>query len=104
MHTRHILAVCLIGQIDGSRFRAFLPKLRNDVAVHCRHSKPGSVKPLTIIDSEADWTPSSLEGREREYTLEFQESDVKELIAAVDKIKAKGVSTEEDVKKVIPGW
>lgn len=65
-----------------------------------RHSKPGSVKPLTIIDTPADWTSASLAGKEAEYTYQVSESDVRELVAAVDKLKAKGVATEEDVKNV----
>ena len=34
------------------------------------------------------------------YTYTFSDSDVRELAAAVDKIKARGVSTEEAVQKV----
>ena len=58
------------------------------------------MRPLTIIESEADWTAASLKGREDEFTYHFSESDVRELVRAVDKLKARGVETEEDVKQV----
>ena len=64
-----------------------------------RHSKQGSVKPLTIIDGSADWSSTSLEGREAEYTYVFTEADTAELLAAVDKLRPR-VATEEDVKQV----
>ena len=65
-----------------------------------RHSKPGSVKAHTIIDSPADWTSEGLKGREKEFTYQFTDSDVAELVDAVDKLKAKGIASEEDVKQV----
>lgn len=34
------------------------------------------------------------------YTYVFTEADKKEIIAAVDKIKARGVSTEQEVRQV----
>lgn len=64
-----------------------------------RHSKQGSVKPLTIIDGSADWSSTSLEGREAEYTYVFTEADTAELLAAVDKLRPR-VGTEEDVKQL----
>ena len=69
----------------------------------CRRSGPqGSVQPFTIIDSPADWTSASLKGREAEYTLALSAADTAELIRAVDAIKARGVSSEEDIKRVWP--
>ena len=65
-----------------------------------RHSSQGSVKPITIIDGAADWTSKSLKGREHEFTYQFQDADVKELVVAVNKLKARGVSSEDDVKQV----
>ena len=59
------------------------------------------MKPLTVIDSPADWSSSGLKGRESEYTYVFSAEDTKELLAAVEKLKSNGVSTEEDVKKVL---
>lgn len=121
-----------------------LPKHGRDVRsmtlVSGRHSGPqGYVKPLTIIDDPADWTSTSLHGRESEYTYYITQADVDELLhvskilcspsylrslllfkghvclqqpcpiecpstglcmQAVDKLKARGVATEEDVQKV----
>lgn len=65
----------------------------------CRHSSPGNVRPATIIDSAADWTSTDLQGRDDEFTYHFQPEDVKELQAAVEKIKARGVVSEDDVKQ-----
>ena len=73
-----------------------------EVLIGCRHSKPGSVKPHTIIDSAADWTSEGLKGHENEFTYHFTDTDVAELVAAVDKLKGKGVASEEDVKQVNP--
>ncbi|KAK9809629.1 hypothetical protein WJX73_008948 [Symbiochloris irregularis] len=64
------------------------------------HSKQGSVKPLTIIDSPADWTAASLKGRESEWIYNFTEQDTEELVSAVEKVKASGVATEDDVLKL----
>lgn len=66
-----------------------------------RHSKQGSVVPFTIIDSPADWTSAALKGKEDEFTYKFTQQDVDELVAAVEKIKERGVKTEEDVIKVL---
>ena len=66
----------------------------------CRHSKQGQVKPLTIVDTPADWTSSGLEGRAHEYTYTFTQDDTAELVAAVEKLKSSGVASEEDVKQV----
>ena len=40
------------------------------------------------------------QGREEEYTYHFTEHDVAELAAAVNKTKAAGVSSEQDILKV----
>ena len=69
-----------------------------------RHSKQGAVRPHTIIDGPADWTSESLKGREDEYTYTFTPSDVSELIRAVDKLKARGVASEDDVKQACHVW
>jgi hypothetical protein len=64
----------------------------------CRHSGPqGKVVPLTIIDDPADWKAKDWEGREAEYTYFFTPEDIVELAAAVDALKARGVSTEDDI-------
>ena len=65
-----------------------------------RHSQQGSVKPLTIIDSPADWTSASLKGREAEFTYALSDAEVAELISAVDALKRRGVSSEQDVLQV----
>ncbi|KAK9863979.1 hypothetical protein WJX84_007599 [Apatococcus fuscideae] len=65
------------------------------------HSGPqGKVKPLTIIDHPSDWTSASLKGKESEYTCRWREADTLELDAAVQKLKARGVSTEDDVQQL----
>lgn len=70
------------------------------VHVH-RHSGPqGKVVPLTIIDDPADWKAKDWEGREAEYTYFFTPEDIIELAAAVDALKARGVSTEDDITAV----
>lgn len=53
-----------------------------------------------MCTTHADWTSAGLKGKEDTYTLQFSEADTAELIKAVDKIKARGVASEEDVKKV----
>ena len=58
------------------------------------------MKPLTLIDSPADWTSSGLQGREDEFTYVFSEDDKAELIKAVQKLKESGVASEDDVKQV----
>ena len=68
---------------------------------YCRHSGPqGKVTPLTIIDDPSDWTAESLAGKEADYTYKLTQSDVQEIIASTDKIKARISPTEEAVKKV----
>ncbi|KAK9812337.1 hypothetical protein WJX73_003313 [Symbiochloris irregularis] len=63
-------------------------------------SKQGNVIPHTIIEGPADWTSTSLAGKESTYTYTFTDSDTKELIRAVDKLKSRGVASEEDVKNL----
>ncbi len=58
--------------------------------------------PHTIIDDPSDWTAESLKGKEAEYTYELTESDVKEILASTDKIKARIPATEEAVRNVGP--
>lgn len=81
------------------------------------------MKPLTIIDTvrmlpdatacasaladssmympqPADWTSASLKGKEDTYTLQLTEADAAELIHAVDRLKARGVASEDDIKQV----
>ena len=41
-----------------------------------------------------------VQGKEEEYTYHFTDSDVTELTAAVNKVKASGVSTEHQILKV----
>lgn len=66
-----------------------------------RHSGPqGKVVPHTIVDDPSDWTAESLAGKESEYTYKLTDADVKEIIAATDKIKARIPATEEAVRKV----
>lgn len=51
------------------------------LVVAVRHSGPqGQVKPLTIIDDPADWTSTSLKGREAEYTYYITQEDITELL------------------------
>lgn len=46
-----------------------------------RHSGPqGQVKPHTIIDDPADWTSSSLKGKEDEFTYVITEDDKREIL------------------------
>ncbi len=67
----------------------------------CRHSGPqGKIIPLTIIDDPADWKAKDWQGREAEYTYFFTPEDIAELAAAVDALKSRGVSTEDDIIKV----
>lgn len=56
--------------------------------------------PHTIVDDPSAWTAESLKGKEAEYTYELTESDVKEILASTDKIKARIPATEEAVRKV----
>ena len=68
-----------------------------------RHSGPqGAVKPLTIIDSPADWTSEGLKGQEATYTLRFSEADRAEIQQAVEKLKARGVASEDNIQQVCP--
>ena len=49
----------------------------------CRHSGPqGHVKPLTIINDSADWTATSLAGKEHEYSYRLSAEDFKEILQA----------------------
>lgn len=71
--------------------------IQNSISL-CRHSGPqGKVVPLTIIDDPADWKAKDWEGREAEYTYFFTPEDIFELAAAVDALKARGISTEDDI-------
>lgn len=62
-----------------------------------RHSKQGSVIPLTIIDGPADWKSADLKANKDEYTYTLSKSDVNEFVSAVEKVKAKGIASEDDV-------
>ncbi|KAK9816577.1 hypothetical protein WJX72_002145 [[Myrmecia] bisecta] len=71
-----------------------LPEAKQDPV---QHSGPqGKVRPLTIIDDPAAWKASDFKSPD-EYTYYFTKEEQQEIIDAAEKLKARGVRTEDDI-------